>query len=63
MDAARTDWAERYLGELATQRQLSVHTIAAYRRDLAELRQLAGHDDWPLLTHADMRRFAARLHA
>jgi integrase/recombinase XerC len=63
MDAARMDWAERYLGELATQRQLSAHTIAAYRRDLAELRQLAGHDDWLLLTHPDMRRFAARLHA
>ena len=63
MSTAREDWAGRYLGELATQRQLSAHTIAAYRRDLAELATLAGHDDWPLLTHADMRRFAARLHA
>lgn len=63
MDTAREDWTGRYLRELATQRQLSEHTIAAYRRDLAELRQLAGHEDWPLLTHADMRRFAARLHA
>jgi len=63
MDSARADWAGRYLGELATQRQLSGHTIAAYRRDLAELATLAGHDDWPQLTHADMRRFAARLHA
>ncbi|MGJ9418370.1 tyrosine recombinase XerC [Massilia sp. CMS3.1] len=62
MEPAREDWVGRYLGELATQRQLSEHTIAAYRRDLAELRQLAGHDDWTLLTHADMRRFAARLH-
>ena len=57
------DWAQRYLGELLTQRQLSPHTIAAYRRDLAELAQLAGHTDWPRLNHADMRRFAARLHA
>ena len=63
MDTAREDWTGRYLRELATQRQLSEHTIAAYRRDLAELRQLAGHEDWPLLSHADMRRFAARLHA
>jgi integrase/recombinase XerC len=63
MTTAREDWAGRYLGELATQRQLSAHTIAAYRRDLAELATLAGHDDWPSLTHADMRRFAARLHA
>jgi integrase/recombinase XerC len=63
MDTGHEDWAGRYLRELATQRQLSGHTIAAYRRDLAELQQLAGHDDWPTLTHADMRRFAARLHA
>jgi len=63
MSTAREDWTGRYLGELATQRQLSAHTIAAYRRDLAELATLAGHDDWPSLTHADMRRFAARLHA
>lgn len=63
MSTAREDWAGRYLGELATQRQLSAHTIAAYRRDLAELASLAGHDDWPALLHADMRRFAARLHA
>jgi integrase/recombinase XerC len=63
LDAPGTDWAARYLGELATQRQLSRHTIAAYRRDLAELAQLAGHDDWPALTHFDIRRFAAKLHA
>jgi len=56
------DWAQRYLGELLTQRQLSAHTIGAYRRDLAELAQLAGHTDWTRLNHADMRRFAARLH-
>jgi integrase/recombinase XerC len=63
MDAGGNDWAERYLGELATQRQLSPHTIGAYRRDLAELAQLAGHGDWAVLTHADIRRFTARLHA
>ncbi|MEN3274251.1 MAG: integrase/recombinase XerC [Massilia sp.] len=63
MDTTREDWAGRYLRELATQRQLSDHTVAAYRRDLLELAELAGHDDWPALTHADMRRFAARLHA
>ena len=40
-----SDWAARYLGELATQRQLSPHTIAAYRRDLAELAALAGPSD------------------
>jgi integrase/recombinase XerC len=65
MDAAagQPDWVQRYLAELATQRQLSVHTVAAYRRDLAELARLAGHSDWPALTHVDIRRCAARLHA
>ncbi|SFB77220.1 tyrosine recombinase XerC [Massilia yuzhufengensis] len=63
MTAAQTGWPARYLGELATQRQLSPHTVAAYRRDLQELSLLAGHEDWPRLTHHDIRRFAARLHA
>jgi integrase/recombinase XerC len=63
MDPARSDWPGRYLHELATQRQASAHTIAAYRRDLAELASLAGHDNWAGLGHADIRRFAARLHA
>jgi integrase/recombinase XerC len=60
---ASQDWAERYLAELATQRQLSGHTVAAYRRDLADLARLAGHRDWPRITHFDIRRFAAKLHA
>ena len=59
---AARDWAARYLGELSAQRQLSPHTVAAYRRDLAELAALAGHDDWSRLTHFDIRRFAAKLH-
>lgn len=57
------DWAARYLGELTTGRQLSPHTVDAYRRDLAELAALAGHDDWSRLTHFDIRRYAAKLHA
>jgi len=36
------DWTGRYLNELATQRRLSPHTVAAYRRDLDELAALAG---------------------
>jgi integrase/recombinase XerC len=64
MDSAdRSDWEQRYLAELATQRQLSAHTVAAYRRDLQELARLAGHGDWARLTHFDIRRFAAKLHA
>jgi len=61
--AAADEWTGRYLAELATQRKLSAHTIAAYGRDLAELARLAGHADWPALTHFDIRRFAAKLHA
>jgi integrase/recombinase XerC len=63
--AGADDWSGRYLAELATQRQLSPHTIAAYRRDLAELATLAGvtdPDGWSTLTHFDIRRFAAKLH-
>jgi integrase/recombinase XerC len=37
--------------------------VAAYGRDLAELARLAGHRDWARITHFDIRRFAARLHA
>jgi integrase/recombinase XerC len=63
---AADDWTGRYLAELATQRQLSAHTIAAYGRDLAELARLANlsrQADWPTLTQFDIRRFAAKLHA
>lgn len=61
--AGQPDWVQRYLGELATQRKRSAHTVAAYRRDLAQLATLAGHHDWGRLTHSDVRRFAAKLHA
>jgi integrase/recombinase XerC len=60
---AANDWTGRYLDELRTQRKLSSHTIAAYARDLGDLARLAGHSDWSRLTHFDIRRFAARLHA
>jgi integrase/recombinase XerC len=60
---AADDWTGRYLEELRTQRKLSSHTIAAYARDLGDLARLSGHTDWTKLTHFDIRRFAARLHA
>ena len=44
--AGKAEWVERYLLELSTQRQLSPHTIAAYRRDLAELTALPGAAGW-----------------
>ena len=52
-----------WLRHLATQRKLSPATVAAYGRDLAELAQLSGEQDWAAITHADIRRFTARLHA
>jgi integrase/recombinase XerC len=61
--AVQQAWLERYLGELATQRQLSPHTVAAYRRDLLELDALAGAPAWEAIVHADVRRCAAQLHA
>ncbi len=54
---------EQYLLELATQRQLSPHTILAYRRDLAELATLTGAAGWDTIVHADIRRLAAKLHS
>jgi integrase/recombinase XerC len=60
---AADDWTGRYLAELKTQRQLSDHTIAAYGRDLAELARLTGQADWVTLTHFDIRRVTAKLHA
>jgi integrase/recombinase XerC len=62
-DGAGQDWRARYLSQLATQRQLSSHTIAAYGRDLAELAVLLGTTDWPDVQHADIRRITSKLHA
>ena len=56
-------WIERYLAELLTQRKYSTHTVAAYRRDLQDLTDLAGPTDLASLTHFQIRQFAARLHA
>jgi integrase/recombinase XerC len=62
-DAAGQDWSARYLAQLATQRQLSGHTIAAYRRDLAELAALLDGTGWQDVQHADIRRITSKLHA
>ena len=63
MDASAQPWCARYLSQLATQRQLSPHTIAAYRRDLAELATLLGAPAWQDVQHADIRRITSKLHA
>jgi integrase/recombinase XerC len=55
--------AEQFLHELATVRRLSPHSVAAYRRDLLRLSELAGDRPLTSLTTADVRRAAGRLHA
>lgn len=53
----------QFLQELAQQRRLSPHTVAAYRGDLVELAGLAGDKPLGQLLAADVRRALARLHA
>jgi integrase/recombinase XerC len=54
---------ENFLSFLQTERRMSAHTLAAYRRDLAKLAELAGDAEPAALSVAEVRRFAARLHA
>ena len=65
-DSTRSPIAS-YLDSLATQRKLSPHTISNYGRDLAELAELAAAlPEAPALaalSHFQLRKFAAQLHA
>ena len=54
---------DAWLAELAGQRRQSAHTIAAYRRDLALLTELAGNVPFSTLQSHHIRRFVAQLHA
>jgi integrase/recombinase XerC len=56
---------QEYLHELHVLRQLSVHTLTAYRLDLSELQQFAQEDSIDLLrvTNGHVRRWAGRLHS
>ena len=54
---------DAWLAELAGQRRQSAHTIAAYRRDLALLVELAGSTALETLESHHIRRFVAQLHA
>ncbi|MEL7449534.1 MAG: tyrosine recombinase XerC [Pseudomonadota bacterium] len=62
------DWqplVDRFLRSLAGERQLSGHTVDAYRRDLAKFREFcrADHlDTWSQLNSWQVRRFAAAMH-
>ncbi len=61
--AGGEDWPANYLFELDKIRNMSPHTVAAYRRDLQELATLKGATAWTALTHDDIRRLTAKLHA
>jgi integrase/recombinase XerC len=65
MQAGAAAWTDRYLAHLRTERRLSPHTEAAYRRDLAALTaycdgERLGH--WTQLDNFHIRTFAAREH-
>ena len=66
-EGAGQDFSARYLSQLATQRKLSAHTVAAYRRDLDQLADLLGAPsasiNWQDVQHADIRRITSKLHA
>ncbi len=56
---------QEYLHELHVLRQLSPHTLKAYRMDLSELQIFAAEDSVELLrvSNAHVRRWAGRLHS
>ena len=59
------DLLDAYLEHLRSERQLSAHTLSAYRRDLDKLRAFAQDEqlaDWQALDSARLRRLIAHLH-
>ena len=59
----KAEWIAAWLAQLATQRKLSPHTVAAYGRDLHELLVLSGDIAWHALAHNEVRRYTSKLHA
>ena len=56
---------DAYLEHLRRERQVSVHTLDGYRRDLAKLQAFCaaeGLNDWSELDTRNLRRLVARLH-
>ncbi len=66
LSAALRDWIERFCAHLRLERRMSLHTAAAYRRDLESLArhlEQRGSRDWRNLDGASIRAFAAAEHA
>ncbi|MEG1832550.1 MAG: tyrosine recombinase XerC [Burkholderiaceae bacterium] len=61
--AAADPLIEAFLTALATQRRASPHTLAAYRRDLVHLSEVAADRSLLAVDALDVRRAVARLHA
>ncbi len=59
----KAEWIAAWLAQLATQRKLSPHSVAAYGRDLHELLVLSGDIAWHALAHSEVRRYTSKLHA
>lgn len=62
---AELHWRDDFIQYLATERQLSPHTLTNYSRDLDALQAYmdeAHLERWSDVTSQDMRQFAARLH-
>ena len=61
------DYLKRFFTYLAVERNVSPHTVAAYRNDLEQFRQFlaeggSGPTHPEAVTHLDVRRFLAHLH-
>ncbi|MGC1521935.1 MAG: tyrosine recombinase XerC [Steroidobacteraceae bacterium] len=66
MDSGERAWIDRFLSHLALERRVSGHTVAAYRHDLLKLAEFGARRKlaaWDGFDHAQMRAFAAALHA
>jgi integrase/recombinase XerC len=64
-DLLMQHWIERFLLHLTTERQLSSHTVAAYRHDLNEFAAYCSErqvNDWTAVDHHQLRAFAATQH-
>ncbi|MDR0933709.1 MAG: tyrosine recombinase XerC [Burkholderiaceae bacterium] len=57
------DAIDAWLDSLLTQRKLSSHTVANYRRDLLQLQTLSEETPLEALTWHHIRRFVSKLHA